>query len=330
MLGTLGGAGRLCRDRRDFDLRWIVGALSVTIAAFAGLAIAAAPAGASLGDRDADPVIIKGSDVPALEGLDPEAIVGFARRGNKWKQIPVQVDERAMVDLRKLYPGPATDYTYVYNDEPFVTETYTDPDTLAGPDPDPSFDAGDELALMARDTGTRSEGAAPPDGVRGAGTELRVSDPLDDGSSSGTAYVYLFEAKGGLDPAAGKKYVDYRFRLQGSPDGESTYLDDYDFHNGPNPENSTVQTRYYETRSIDRWVDTELRLKGGGATGVDILDRDKAMFYPGYCGRSEDTFSGIDDQGPKDEEGSFVINKSGPGPCDPLLHRRQQRPLRQP
>jgi hypothetical protein len=42
----------------------------------------------------------------------------------------------------------------------------------------------------------------------------------------------------------------------------------------------------------------------GAATGVDILDRHKALFAPGNCARSENTFS--------DGEGAFIVNKSGP------------------
>ena len=37
---------------------------------------------------------------------------------------------------------------------------------------------------------------------------------------------------------------------------------------------------------------------------MDILDRAKAQFAPGNCGRSEDTFN--------DAEGAFIANKSGP------------------
>ena len=42
----------------------------------------------------------------------------------------------------------------------------------------------------------------------------------------------------------------------------------------------------------------------GGASGVDVLDRHKALFAPGNCVRTEDTFSA--------GRGAFVVNKSGP------------------
>jgi hypothetical protein len=42
----------------------------------------------------------------------------------------------------------------------------------------------------------------------------------------------------------------------------------------------------------------------GGATGADLLDRHKAMFAPGNCQRTENTFS--------NGEGAFIANRAGP------------------
>ena len=47
-----------------------------------------------------------------------------------------------------------------------------------------------------------------------------------------------------------------------------------------------------------------ITVKAGTATGADIVDRHKALFAPGYCGRSEDTFN--------DAEGAFIANVVGP------------------
>jgi hypothetical protein len=60
----------------------------------------------------------------------------------------------------------------------------------------------------------------------------------------------------------------------------------------------------YSRHFGDRWLDDAIRVKAGGATGVDIVDRHKALFAPGFCGRSEDTFDSA--------EGAFVANLSGP------------------
>jgi hypothetical protein len=65
-----------------------------------------------------------------------------------------------------------------------------------------------------------------------------------------------------------------------------------------------VATPYYSHHFSDRWISDEIHITTSGATGVDILDRHKALFAPGVCTRSEDTFS--------DAEGAFIVNKSGP------------------
>jgi hypothetical protein len=93
--------------------------------------------------------------------------------------------------------------------------------------------------------------------------------------------------------------VDYTFNLT-SGDYKTTYK----LVTGPNPEDSTVTTPYYSTHFSDRWLQDQLKVKAGNATGVDILDRAKARLAPGNCGRSEDTFDAA--------EGAFIANKSGP------------------
>jgi hypothetical protein len=174
---------------------------------------------------------------------------------------------------------------------------YTDPDTWVGPDPNPTVDGNDEVALMARDAGVQAVGADPPEHVDSAtGVELRITDPLAPGAES---FVYLFAHDGTLDPSAGQHLVDYDFSLA-SGDYKTTYLR----ADGPNPEDSTVTTAAYSHHFSDRWVDDELHITVGGATGVDILDRHRNQFAPFECVRSEDTFS--------DGEGAFVANRVGP------------------
>jgi hypothetical protein len=131
--------------------------------------------------------------------------------------------------------------------------------------------------------------------LAGTGQELHVTDPL----SAGDGYVYLFRRSGSLDPGAGQHYVNYQFVLQAG-----TYPANYNVNNGPNPENSTVVTPFYSQHFSDRWIDDQLKITAGAATGADILDRHAFQFAPGSCTRSEDTFS----QG----EGNFVVNKNGP------------------
>ncbi len=257
--------------------------LACVTAALAGLALSGCVA-----QRPEDPVVITGAQVPRLAGATPGAVVAFRWMDGRWEQVPVQVDERAQVDLGRVYNAAAIGLTQL---------TYTDPGTFAGPDPDPRVDADDEIALMGIDSGVRAPAGSRPAGVvAGTGHELRITDPLGDPTA---AYVYLFRQAGGLDPAAGRRYVDYRFGLR-SGDYKTTYK----LQQGPNPEDSTVTTAAYTRHFSDRWVDDGLTVRSGGATGADILDRHKNLFAPGNCARSEDTFSAA--------EGAFIVNKSGP------------------
>jgi hypothetical protein len=112
-----------------------------------------------------------------------------------------------------------------------------------------------------------------------------VSDPLD----RTIGYLYLFQNAGGLNPSAGKSYVDYQFKLQ-----SGDYLDTFRLV-GVNPERSTVLSNYYERSFISRLRSRVLRITAPGASGVDILDT--ALPCPGIT---------------EELEGAFVANKSGP------------------
>ncbi|MGH2924984.1 MAG: hypothetical protein ACRDK1_03335, partial [Solirubrobacterales bacterium] len=199
----------------------------------------------------------------------------------------VQVDERAMLDLGSAYDqGPAG----------VKALTYTDPNTFIGPDPNPSLDGNDEVAMMSRDSGSKAPAGSVPSRTTGDGVEVQVRDPLVAGP---VGYLYLFRSDGTRSPSAGKSYVKYDFDLL-----SGAYKGTYDTASGPNPENSTIHSPYFDQHFSDRWIDDQLHLRSGGSSGVDILDRHKNLFAPGNCVRSEDTFSAA--------EGAFVINKSGP------------------
>ncbi len=262
-----------------------VGALFLAASMLASISASAGAAG--LQTRPADPIVLAGSRLPTLLGTAPHRLVAFRWTGT-WQQVPVQVDERANLDLGKAYNQSPAGVTAL---------TYTDPDTFVGPDPNPDLDSDDQVAMMARDSGAKATSSRDPAGtVAGSGVELRVRYPLVSGP---VGYLYLFKSRGALDPSAGRRYVRYEFRLL-----SGGYRQTYDLASGPNPENSTVHSSSYDQHFSDRWIDDELRLHAGGATGADILDRHKNLFAPGTCTRSEDTFSS--------GEGAFVINKSGP------------------
>lgn len=252
--------------------------------------------------RPEDPVVFTGADVPSLNGIAPGDLVAFRYDGG-WVQVPVQVDERAIISFDDVYDHVGGFWCGSNCGGGFTRLDYTDAGTFTGPDPDATVDADDEIVLMAADAGAARAGTVPaPVGVvGGTGLELTVLDPL----TCETGYVYLFQQTGALDPSAGEQYVTYDFDLLSGP-----YLTTYNLTTDPNPEDTTITTDVYERHFIDRWVQDRLRIFKGGATGVDILDRHKTQFYPDYCGRTEDSFTGRD--GSTDVEGAFVANRSGP------------------
>ena len=263
---------------------------ATTVAALSAAVAAIAPAAAGAATRDADPVVLTGAKAPALLGAAPGRVLAFRWTSRGFRQVPVQVDERATVDFGAIYGATRKGVPF---------EVYTDPATFTGADPDPTLDKGDEIAFMYRDAGSRRAPAhRRPSGVRSSpAVALRLRDPV----TRATRYAYLFvaSARSTRTPAAGKRYVDYRFSLD-----SGAYRTTYKLRQGPNPEHSTVTTRSWSARFTDRWTFDELRLRTKGASKADILDRATAQFGPTTCGRSEKTFNSA--------EGAFVANINGP------------------
>jgi hypothetical protein len=276
--------------------RW----LSAAVLALVPLVLVACePRDRSTVDRWFEPVVLTGAQVPALQGIAPDRLVAFRFLYGNWVQMPVQVDERAVLDLSKPKNGAPTGKTALF---------YTDPNTFTGADPDPMLDANDEIVFMARDMFGVARSIdddehdvhytldEPPGVVPGRGVQVQVHDPLAAGSA---AWLYLFESNGTLLPGAGKPpLVDYDFVLL-SGDYKTTYRTG----NGTNPESSTVTTSRYSARFTDRWINDVIRVDAGNATNVDILDRQKSGFA-GSCARTEGTFSA--------GGGAMIANKSGP------------------
>jgi hypothetical protein len=258
--------------------RIVLPALAVAVVLLSGCAF----------QRPEDPIVLKGSDTPRLIGAAPGKVLAFRYLNGRWDQIPVQVDERALIDL-----GTVSDES----PNGVKLMTYTDPNTFAGADPDPTIDSNDEVVFMGIDGGSRAApGSNPPGVVAGSGEEIRFHDPVGDPTDT---FAYLYRQTGNLDQSAGRPYVDYDFNLL-----SGNYKSTYRLQDGPNPEDSTVRTNFYTRHFSDRWADDGLEIIAPGASGVDILDRHKNLFAPGNCGRSEDTFD--------DAEGDFIVNKSGP------------------
>jgi hypothetical protein len=252
-----------------------------------------APSGSTL-NRPIDPVVLTGQQLSGLVGTQPNRIVAFATAGSGWAQIPVQVDERKDTTMAAVYNLPTTQ-TFYGSSINVPVKVYADPNTFTGADTNAAFDADDEIAFMAHDAGGPRGDRAAPAGTTGQAIEVKLTEP---GATDQVGYVYLFTSSGSLDPGAGERYVNYEFRLN-----SGDYKTTFNRTNGPNPENSTVTGATYSTHFSDRWLQDELRLTRGGSPTVDLIDRVKYDIQL-LCARNENTFN--------DEEGAFVINKSGP------------------
>lgn len=117
--------------------------------------------------RKSDPIIIAGEKLPRLLGAEIDEIRIYAANAKgKLAPIPFQIDER---DARG---------TLVFPFGPKKTS-----------DPDPAFDANDELIFMARDTGGAAAKENRPKDAEN-GTEIEIEDPLDDGLSRVYAFTF--------------------------------------------------------------------------------------------------------------------------------------------
>lgn len=266
-------------------------------------------ASAQIPERAHEPVVIEAALAPALLGRAPDEVAAFRWTGTDWAAVPVQVDERAVIDLGDAYgpmdPGDCESIFFCIALRDQVVGTfYTDAGTFIGPDPNAALDADDEIALLGADAGPRAPDAVPlpPGATPGTLTEIE----LTDGTASG--YLYLTAHDGSLDPSAGQDRVRYAFDLL-----SGDYLTTYDLAGGAagggspvgdalgaNPEDTTVETDAYRLHFSDRWILDGLRL----GEGADFLDRRKVGFSPGDCDRHETTGS----RG----EGAFVVNRDGP------------------
>ncbi|MEL7361350.1 MAG: hypothetical protein AAFN13_04705, partial [Bacteroidota bacterium] len=277
--------------------------------------VATAPRSAAQAD-DMRPVVVTGSDLPSLLGADVAAPVCVALVAARWVPCPLQIDERARLDRGSNYPAAFFTEEFYGIDS---TLFYTAPQdhAVAGfapytpPDPDPTFDADDELVVMARDFGARMDSASPP--IPDAPFEVYEL-------SAEGHYAYVFVPTVPRDQSAGAARVSYTFDLLAGdfPEAYDFSGDHFAFYRdslnkfvdslAANPEYSVVETPYYRTSFEDRWIQRELQAADEFGYGPDLLDRVKMAPSPFYsqndCGRSVWTGSA--------QRGTLGIQKSGP------------------
>lgn len=274
--------------------------------------------GASITRTD-DPVVLTGADTPNLIGAVPQHVVGFSWDGGNWNQIPVQVDERDLVNPNAILhmagtaklKGTTTPYEIlVYTPPATSTADYKVYPTYTPVDSDPTVDANDEISFLAGDSGkVAPRDAGAPVGVNVASRQaVTATDPLDT-SKVGT--VYLFSSSTLTGGSGGTTGVNYTFSLN-SGDYKATY------HMGPsalapntgsayNPESSTVAAPSYHLGFSDRWINNSMTINPAESSGAQLLDRNMFFATGVNCQRTEDTFSGK-----LSTPGAFIANVSGP------------------
>ena len=72
--------------------------------------VGVSPAAAAPITRPADPVVLTGADLPSLVNGARTTIVGFRWTGTAWVQLPIQIDERAVVNFGKIYNNPSASF----------------------------------------------------------------------------------------------------------------------------------------------------------------------------------------------------------------------------
>jgi len=243
--------------------------------------------------RDCDPVIANGTEVSCMQGFTSSDIVGFKyESGNGWVQIPIQIDERVLLDISAPYGENSGCGGQAEENEPWDILYYADPTSHIGADPNANFDVDDELVFMAKDVGEQANNVADPIGTSNR-CELLIHDPLDNNN---LGYIYLFKQNGSLDQSAGIDYVDYNFVFfpAGGGAAGNTVKQDYVmcYQNVVrNTENSRVVTSEYESGFSARWTEDYMKLKTGNIANQNILDMHQITIDVSKCLRYTETFS---------------------------------------
>ncbi len=153
-------------------------------AAEAGPEAAPSTTAAAAFSRQADPVVIKGEQLPAFLGSTEDRMRVFAKRDGKLRPIPYQMDERNQWGEFVLHDGKR-----VVPDED-----------------DGAYDENDELVFLTRDLGAKAPKGEWPTGTKEA-FEVEVTDPLT--SDKAYAYVMLYETASAAPAPSTVDYVRY-------------------------------------------------------------------------------------------------------------------------
>lgn len=295
------------------------------------------PSGATDGVRDAHNGTLA---VPpdARTGAPVDQLTAWRWDGDRFRQVPVQVDQRFPYFLANgrssfsTYSGTDTELTYQWDTEAWkmtageCTKAYP-AGQHAAVDPVPTLDDDDEVVFMASDAGAAAPaGAIPPGGTDRR--EVAITDPLHPGV---VGYVYLALVR---HPRPTARYV--RYERDANADrwidrdtfalGDPEQLGSSNTSYGPNltgpvcdadgtvrqstdrfpRDGVTVTTATYRWHASGRWMVRALQVAdpGGRGYGRDLIDRWKGRAFQ----QSPD--SSISVVGFEDEQVNWEANSS--------------------
>lgn len=283
-------------------------------------------------NRKNDVVVVDGSMAPTLIGAPVGLIVAYAWLNGAWKQIPTQVDERVLKNIGPLAHRPCgvaesvatggTPTRMGYSCTPQVAQgdqmvpleipgsdllvfVDEDPGMRAGADNNPLFDSDDEVAFRAMDSSpSRASVSSPPVVPLGVDPATRVDVRVLDPLNQNVGYVTLFRWVGPagppvLEPPNGAKPA-YSYGPLPEP------IEPWSTNLIRDPEDSTVETPYYQLHYSGRQMLDQLRLRAPGRAEVDIIDRQpiRQVNSTDGCYGTEETFSA--------NKSAWVTQKDGP------------------
>lgn len=156
----------------------------------------------------------------ARAGLVVDDIAAYKWDGQRFVEVPVQVDERFPYFLSNSRSDSFFGPTYSSTDEELSYEWDVEAWKMTageclkeypegeGPTEDPvaTLDDDDEVVFMASDAGSQAPAGLGPPGVVGDRQEIRLVDPR---APQEQGFVYLFQQEGGSSFDAGSGYVRY-------------------------------------------------------------------------------------------------------------------------
>jgi len=176
--------------------------------------------------RQDDPVVMAGRQFQPRPAGPAGQLALVAWRDHAWAPVPFQIDQKK----------PDGSYCFTQGPE-------------AGADPDPDFDANDELVFMAKDSGDRAEPGEWPAGARTV-REIELTDP----QSGEQGWLYL-AGFAGQTPRSGEDYI----RVEVDPAAHYRRVITYEYIMG-----GPMDRVYPDFMAANR---------AEGSRGKDVLDR---------------------------------------------------------